>query len=628
MGTVAVGTDAVRTDVSNILDWAAFSELDRHLARFMERQSGKEDPELTLAVLLVSYRTGQGDICLDIPAVAGSPLVDLVHQEESAPTPVVEACRLPESGEWQESLRRSRVVGAPGQYAPLVLDDRGRLYLYRYWMYERRLAESVDARLDASSRDVEGPLLSDGIDRLFPKTTTSDANRQRVAAYIAATSRFCIITGGPGTGKTSTVVRILTLMIEQGLRDGAVPQIAVTAPTGKASARLRESIERIRNDIACSEAVSRHVPEETHTIHRLLGARPDSASFRHDAEHPLPFDVVVVDECSMADCALLSKLFQAVRPAARVILLGDKDQLASVEAGGVLGDLCDTGTEHGYSAALVSRLRSDIGETVAASKTAEPAIADCIVALKRTYRFGSDSGIGALSRAVRDGDADAMRTQLAAGSADVRYVGDVRPEERVSSLAGQVLEHYQAVVKSESTEHALDLLSRLTVLCALRRGPFGLETVNRVVEAALFRAGLIDPPGRWYHGKPVMVLRNDYSLGLFNGDIGVIRQESGRFVFVCRGPEGKLHRVVPSRLPEHQSAYAMTVHKSQGSEFDRVLLLLPDKPSRVLSRELLYTAVTRARKRVEIWGTEEVLCSALANPSRRTSGLRDALWSV
>ncbi len=344
----------------------AFSNLDRHFAAFIEQHAGGGQPLVGLAAALVSHKRGEGHICLDLEEMAGSRFPDI-------PGDGVLPVQLPRLEVWSRALRASAVVGSPGVFRPLILDERHRLYLHRYWEYEQSLTAAI------LRRAAEPPLVSDSVtlreklQPLFAPEPGGAVNWQRVAALAAVRGRFCVISGGPGTGKTHTLVLILALLLE--LEQSRKLRIAVAAPTGKAAARIQDSIQGLKATLACAEATRAQLPERAATIHRLLGYVPDSARFRHDADNPLPYDIVAVDEASMVDLALMAKLFQAIPPAARVILLGDKDQLASVEAGAVLGDICAVagGPDAAVSTARAGRQRAP----------------HCIaLQLKRNYRFG------------------------------------------------------------------------------------------------------------------------------------------------------------------------------------------------------------------------------------------------
>ena len=612
-------------DFNALFNQEFFSELDRRFASFIAGLSPDESSELMLASLLVSAMTARGDICLEIPAIAGGHLLDVIGEGDPASPPAGDLL-LPEAQQWSDALRKSALVGAPGSYKPLILDEKGRLYLYRYWEYERQLAESIIERISHAPDEIDLSLLGEGLNRLFPQSGES-IDWQRVAALAAVIRNFCVISGGPGTGKTSTVIKILALLLEQAQAGGRVLQIALAAPTGKAAARLSESVREMRESLDCSDAIREGIPAESFTVHRLLGPLRGSPYFRHNSDNPLPYDVVVVDESSMADLALMSKLLQAVPQSARLILLGDKDQLSSVEAGAVLGDICDTGADHGYSASF--RIAAgDIGnEIIPGESGAESPIADAIVILQRSYRFGSGSGIDQVSSSIKTGDAEKAIELLRGDFQDIILTA-LSGDNILDSLARHIVSGYSPYLRAESPDEAFRNFSRFTILCALRRGPFGVQHINYLTERILAREGLINREGQWYRGRPIMITQNSYELRLFNGDIGLILQDESDAMPAAFFPssDGTIRRVLSLKLPDHDTAFSMTVHKSQGSEFDNVLLLLPDRPSRVLTRELVYTAITRARRRVEIWGDEEVLRFAINNPTGRRSGLRDILW--
>jgi exodeoxyribonuclease V alpha subunit len=600
-----------------------FSAIDRHFARFMMKCSDSSDDGLMLAALLVSSRTSQGDICLDIPAAAGKPIAKAFGETENR-------FQLPVKHTWIAQLRTSQVVGFPGEFKPLILDEQGRLYLYRYWEYEQSLAASIKTRLALNTAQPPAKLLRQQLDRLFPRSADAGTDWQRVAACAAVQKKICVLSGGPGTGKTYAAARILALLLEQERGAGRAPAVALAAPTGKAAARLKEIMQQAKRTLDCSDEIKAALPEEAFTMHRLLGPVPGTPYFRYTAENQLPYDIVVVDESSMADLALMAKLFQAVPGHAHLILLGDRDQLASVAAGAVLGDICDTGNEHGYSRGFARIILECGGEEVPSAKSVQP-MADSLIVLHKNYRFGADSGIGELSQAIRSGNAErALHLLKNGGNEDIVFKDSISAGALESALEEPAVRGYTPYLNAQSPDEALNLITGFKVLCALRQGPYGVESINRIIETILKKEGFINPSGRWYQFRPVMVTRNDYTMNLFNGDVGIAWQEAAsnyghRVFFSAR--DGGLRSVLPVKLPEHETVYAMTVHKSQGSEFDRVLIILPDRESPVLTRELLYTAISRARNRAEIWGPEKILRFMINNPTSRTSGLRDALWS-
>lgn len=578
-------------------------------------------PELFLAAALVSRAVRAGHICLDLARVE-----DVVFPQgrpEDMPP-------FPESRAWISALRRTRVVGKPGRFVPLVLDDRGRLYLHRYWAYQDSLARSLRNRSVPAVEDPDTNTLRESLTRLFPNPgNKGETDWQKVAACVAWLRRFAVISGGPGTGKTTTVSRMLALFVEQS--GGRAPRIAMTAPTGKAAARLGEAVRRARDGLSCAESVKTAIPTGAFTIHRLLGTIRNSPYFRHHAGNPLPVDVLVVDEASMVDLALMSKLVDALPLTARLVLLGDRDQLASVEAGAILADLC--GTEHlgAFSMPFRMLLETLSQEPIPEIKGSRqvPPMQDSVVLLPKSYRFEKASGIGAFSRAVNAGDVDqAIALLQDASFPDLRWSALPSARSLSRALLDPTLAFFEEHVRETDPDRAFRILDRFRILCGVREGPYGAETVNLLVERILADRRTVSRQGGWYAGKPVMITRNDYELQLFNGDVGVVLpspEENGELRACFPAPDGGVRRVHPLQLPDHETAFAMTVHKSQGSEFGRVMLILPERTNPVLTREMLYTAVTRARKAVEIWAPEPVIRSALGRRTFRSSGLGDAL---
>jgi len=590
---------------------AGLRDLDLHFARLIGRIGG-EDSQVALAAALASQATSEGHICLDLAGIAGKPI-----GEEGADA----GLQAPPLDAWLAALRRSPAVGRPGDFAPLVLDDAGRLYLYRYWAYEREVADDLARRLADEPDDVDMSRLRAGLDRLFPKQAGAD--EQRRAAATAVLRRFTVISGGPGTGKTTTVIRLLALLAEQGA--GRPFRAGLAAPTGKAAARMQEVIRAAKQALPVEASIRAAIPEEAATLHRLLGWRA-GGGFRHGRDTPLALDVLVVDEASMVDLGLMAKLLRALPPSARLVLVGDRDQLASVAAGAVLGDIC--AGPPGCSTAFRARLCAATGDAPGGDGVGPP-IRDAIVLLTRSYRFTAGSGIGQAARRVNDGDGPGARAILTSAEVpDAAWRTVESPRQLAQALAETVPAAFGGV--RAAPEAALASFDRLRILCARRGGPFGVDAVNRVIEERLYAAGRLPRLGLWYPGRPVLVTANDYHLHLFNGDLGIALPDpdvEGRLRVVFRGAGGGLRRYAPARLPAHETAYATTVHRSQGTEADRVILILPDTPGPVLTRELLYTALTRARAQVEVWGTPAAFDAGVAQRILRSSGLRDALWT-
>ena len=594
-----------------------FSALDLHLADLVATLSDRRCIELDLAALLVSRQCAAGHICLPLHEVAGKPLPAVYRGLE----------RAPEAGDWIDKLQRTDAVGIPGEFKPLILDEKGRLYLRRYWEYEKKLAEIIKSRVNAARPVVNAKRLRQGLERFFPHA--KEINWQKVAAFTAVMSNFCVITGGPGTGKTRTVAAILALLLEQAGNQRL--RITLAAPSGKASARLKESVQNAKAMLDCPDEIKALMPTDATTIHRLLGFIRDSPYFRHDANHPLITDVLVVDEASMVDLALMSKLFQAVPENARIILLGDKDQLTSVEAGYVLGDICNTGAVIQISKEFGKLYTASTGETLPGKmRPRENVMQDSVVELQRNYRFKSDGGIFKLSRAINAGDVEtALKVLRNESHSDVSWRPLPSARHLPAAVREKVIGGYRHYLQTDDPVAAVAKLSEFQILCALRNGPYGVGELNRLVEQSLSEAGFLERQGPWYRGRPIMITRNDYNLKLFNGDVGVVFPDAGadgemRVFFAYA--DGAIRKFSPARLPAHETVFAMTIHKSQGSEFGSVLLVLPNEEAPILTRELIYTGLTRARDQVEIWSAESVLRAALAQRASRTSGLRDALW--
>jgi len=568
-----------------------FSHLDLHFGQFVQRLHGTPDDTVLLSAVLTSHFTAQGHICLHLPYVAGQLFPTVL--ETALPQ-----LHCPRLEQWQIALLQSPVVGQKDEYKPLIL-EQDRLYLYRYWQYEQQLAQHIQHWLQQPDLPVDQDLLQQGLAQLFPNADPAD--KQREAAIRAVTQRFCIISGGPGTGKTATVVRILALLLSQQPK----LQIALAAPTGKAAARLEEAISAAIPRLQCDIELKQRIPSHASTLHRLLGSRNGSPYFIHSASNPLLHDVVVIDEASMVDLAMMTKLTQALKPSARLILLGDRDQLASVEAGTVLGDLCQI------------------------AEAGNQALANSLVLLEKSYRFDANSGIGQVAQAMRRGEAEAALQVLKQADSPAVSWQEVTAETLNGAVALSLLHGYKSYLSAREPLQALTLFNQFRVLCATRHGSFGVSSINRLVEQVLSAHAGLKPQFRWYHGRPIMITRNDYHLRLFNGDIGLILWTKGlnepqAFFPDPNSPDG-VRMVWPNRLPEHETVYAMTIHKSQGSEFDNVMLVLPDQHSALLTRELLYTGITRARNQLQVFGNSGVVKEAIGRRIQRSSGLPEVL---
>jgi exodeoxyribonuclease V alpha subunit len=616
--------------IKSLLKKGLLSEIDVHFARFITGRSPDYDSDIFLTAALVSHATGKGDICLDIDSAAGKLLTGTQDFEKPLECPELDV--------WLKKLTASPAVGRPGDICPLILDAKNRLYLYRYWDYEKTLSDSIEKRIRKNIEDLNFQQLKQSLDRLFPIVKGEGINWQKIAATVASLRYFSVITGGPGTGKTFTVTKVLALLLEQV--PAQMLQIYLAAPTGKAAARLKESLEQAKERMNCDDSVKTAIPSEVSTIHRMLKPIAGSPYFRHNLDNPLMADVVVVDEASMVDLALMTKLIQAVPENARLILIGDKDQLASVEAGSVLGDICDRDVMHGFSVPFMDLIKRSTGEAiddVVPASDEGSGLQDSIIVLQKSYRFAAGSGIGGLSRAVNRADPEMAFVML--DNPDEKFLNWQQlkaNKDLIEALSQQIIAGYQSYLKTKDPAEALHRLGRFKILCALNIGPLGVQAVNKLSEQVLSRQKLIqlDPIAQnpWYAGRPVLVTRNNYQLGLFNGDIGITLPETDskdKALFVYFPEEsGGVRRFQTYQLPEHETVFAMTVHKSQGSEFDEVLFILPDQDFSILTRELIYTALTRARQKIHIWGNRAIIRSAVARKIKRMSGLRDALWGL
>lgn len=531
----------------------------------------------------------------------------------------------PGADAWLQQLAASRFVATPhspadeAEAAPLVLEN-GLLYLRRYREYERRLAlqlQRIAAQLMAADIGSIAPLF----ERLFPEARTDD--HQARAAALALRRALLLVTGGPGTGKTTTIARLLVLRIAGAVQFGAAPlRIALAAPTGRAAERMAESLRRAATQMAEQGIVAAlldALPTDASTLHRLLGTIPDSPRFRHHADNPLPFDIVVVDEASMVDLPLMCKLTEAVADGAQLVLLGDPDQLPSVEAGDVLAAiLAAAGAGDALSAGDAAALQPLLGTASVDADTSS--LRGHRVHLQRGWRQDEGLHLAPLAEAVRNGDAFEALALLRVGTLrNVHFHEGV--DEPLHARPG-LLAHWRTLATLTDPAEALRQANRLRLLTALREGAQGARGLNARIEATLSGRRIGTPPA-WFPGRLLLVTQNSYRHKLFNGDVGICLPDANGTPLAWFPGEGSIgtRAFHPAALPAHESAFAMTVHKAQGSEFDEVWLQLPRADSRVLSRELVYTGLTRARSALHVAGSAEVIAAALGRHAGRVSGL-------
>ena len=578
------------TKVSNVmkaLRQAGFSELACQFARYIERVDSSNDELVALTAGLLTEAVSQGHVCLNLSQM--NTLFNSVRH------------LLPdEFSQWQSRLKQSNVVGSGGEYRPLILDDNGLLYLYRYWHDEQNVATAIrqkNADIALTNYAELKHILSD-----WP-TTIDGIDWQKVAVLMALTRQFCVISGGPGTGKTTIVLRLLQCLYQQR----ADYRIALAAPTGKAAARLQHVISDKNN-----EAI------QAKTLHRLLGISPNNEQGRYNAERPLPFDVIIVDEASMIDISLMAKLLQALSPNAQLVLLGDSQQLASVESGAVLANLCQKAVS--FNAGFVERVADltemDLSDYVNYSQASE---LNSVVKLQHSYRFDEASLIGRLAYATQAGNAEDVVKELAEAGKQTW----LQEEDNARLIAGYQ-PYFKAIMHAESPLACIQSFEVYRVLCAIKQGPQSVASVNAVIERHIAKLGWRSQHD-FYHGRPIMITQNDYRQQLFNGDTGLILKDEIGQLRACFLIDNELRWVDLIRLPAHETAFAMTVHKSQGSEFDHVCVVLPQEDTAILNRELLYTAITRAKKQLSLFCNEAILRKTVVTQHERVSGLSDLL---
>jgi exodeoxyribonuclease V alpha subunit len=599
---------------------------DIHVAVRLSDLAGVDDDALRLGIAFAVRAPRLGHVCVDLDSVRGT------ASSETDTDVDVDALPWPDAAAWVQAMTDSPVVG---EDRPLHLSG-AQLYLNRLWVDQCLVASDLLARAAEPVEDVHDQALAEGLARLFASDADPD-HLQPIAAAAAVRSAVSVIAGGPGTGKTTTVARVLALLHEQALAAGRPPPLCVlAAPTGKAGARLEEAVRSEAARLLIDDATRRHLLElRGTTIHRLLGFNPENRTrFRHNRENQLPGDVIVVDETSMVALSLMARLLEAIRPGARIVLVGDPEQLASVEAGAVLGDIVGPASrELCMGAVMRKRIAGDTGYEVPTSgATPHSVVGDGIVVLRYVHRHGG--AIAELARAVQRGDANAAIEVLARDDTNVQWIdtegADPALNEGREAIEAGAVQSGRAVIEAAAAgqgDRALRALNDFRVLCAHRRGAEGVDGWTRQIETWLVQEvqGFSTGPS-WYVGQPLIVTENDYSLGLYNGDIGVVVRDATDRIVAAFERGGEVVHVSPTRLAAVDTVYAMTVHKSQGSQFHTVAFVVPAVGSRLLTRELLYTAVTRAQERLILVGPEAPIRAAIARPISRASGLRHALW--
>lgn len=689
-------------ELKQLANEGAIRFLDYQFARFMQ-QLGATDLEQYVAAA-VSHALEQGHVCVDLTQLHQGPFAVSFNAQEKLRNTLNSSV-----DQWPGLLAKTKFIGdVENNQQPLILENN-KIYLQRYWHYEQVIkgylvnqpgknqfddiygplnrlfvrdydwlltqylsamkqdkafqtwcVDSLDIEISEhveNSASIDWPKVEQlfaqaqqgtdlqSLDQLIPESVC--LNWQKLATAVAVAQPFAVISGGPGTGKTTTIIKVLALLVELHQQKNESPLvIKLAAPTGKAAARLTESIGGAKGRLQLEAKISDAVPEQSSTLHRLLGVIPGSGKYRHHKDNPLHLDVLVLDEASMIDLPMMAALLEAMPKNGRLILLGDKDQLASVEAGAVLGDIFSF-YQQGYSQQQINWLEksSDYDLSKLNINHQPDSVANGLSLLKKSYRFDSRSGIGQLARIVNQGlDADLNSLWKQDFSDICLHSDNVESQNSYQTLLdlvvkgyGQYLAHLKPVPQDKANNYAQQLLQafgQCQVLAAVREGDFGVEGLNQRIAQALQSAGLINQrSGDWYQGRPVMIVRNDYSLGLFNGDIGLCLAETNEFGdeklrVYFQLPDGSIKSFLPSRLPEHQTAYAMTIHKSQGSEFNHTLMVLPPRDNPVLTRELVYTGITRAKQQLDIFSSNDILINAVRRPTARISGLEAQLGEI
>lgn len=561
---------------------AGFSELAYQFAKFMGRIDKTGEPLIAVTAALLSEATSQGHVCLNLSQAINNENYSILGLPDNVT-------------DWARRLKQSHVVGQAGEFTPLILTEHDSLYLYRYWLDEQNVADAIRQRcqpVEISNQQAIQQAFTDW------QNDIEGIDWQKVAVFMALTQQFSVISGGPGTGKTSIVLKLLTLLFAENSQI----KIALAAPTGKAAARLQQVIDESAYDV------------ESKTLHRLLAINSQQQQGRYNAERPLAVDMVIIDEASMIDISLMATLIRALPESARVVLLGDSQQLASVESGAVLANLCQSPMR--FSSEFCESLTNITGIKIAATTDNNPLV-DRVVELQHNYRFDQNSDIGQLATAVKMSNIQAVFDVITNAQAAI-WQQQTDTSHVLSVITTLYQAFFEAVGGNFNPLSCLQLFEQQRVLCALKQGPQSVQSINDAIERQIHKQG-------FYHGKPIMVIKNDYRQQLFNGDTGLILRDKTGELKACFLFDNKLHWFDLARLPAYEAAYAITIHKSQGSEFEYVCILLAEQETPLLTKELLYTAITRAKKQVVLLCSEAILVKTVMTQHQRETGLAGLL---
>jgi exodeoxyribonuclease V alpha subunit len=625
-------------DIKLVANKDGFQNIDLQFADFVLGITSTQNSYLYLAAALASNALRNSHLCASLNDLSEKSFpvyksgLELDYELEELPS-----IKLPSLTLWLDELKKYPEVVSDGERTPLVLDNYNRLYLHRYWQYECRLAELIKKRcrtiLDRIDYLKPGAIRK--ISKYFEKST-EEIDWQQVAIFTALVNDFTLITGGPGTGKTTVVSSILAIQLDHNPN----LKITVCAPTGKAASRLKESIrdEIVNLSLMSDETVSKLENLDTYTIHRLLGVKYLSPYFKHNNENKIDADILVVDEASMVSQSLMTKLLEAVPLKCRIIILGDKDQLASVEEGAVLADLCDAAYRNQFSQEFCDKFHTQTSERFKKLQNTDnkSVLGDCVVELQKSQRFDDSKGIGLLKKAIADVETigiDAVCHKASEKSDELSLVQlPIKEKLRISlkkyienifiNYRGNKV-NYSSYLNAQTKEKAYEILMEFKILCSHRNGIYGVENINKIVHNLLIGTKKLTK------GTPIMITENNNQQDLFNGDIGLLWTDDNNMLKAYFPKIGSVQlREIPIPfLPAYEEVFAMTIHKSQGSGFQNVLMILPDKDSPLLTRELIYTGLTRAKKYCEIWTDNKVFKQAILRKTERDSGLRDKLIS-
>jgi exodeoxyribonuclease V alpha subunit len=603
------------------------SALDHQFSSRLSSLYDESSPSVRWALAIASRQEAAGHVCADLRRLDA---VGLTTESGADATPFSVLAANDSVEDWIEEISASSLVEVissqsrrPTHPRPLVLDDRGRLYLRRSYESQRALAALVDARSQGPDFAIDWGLAEAGIERLVEATASGDASA-KVALRTALARSLAIVTGGPGTGKTTMVARLVALLIEQALANRAPPpRVRLLAPTGKAAAAMTSSFDRQRESLEIDSEIRNAMMITAETVHRALYRQTRRDAFGRPSSVLLAEDIVVVDEASMVDLESMTRLFAACQSVGRVVLLGDPAQLASVDSGAVLSELCE-GTDQAQDPAMPA---PDFRER-AGKEDVPVGLRDSIVTLRTSHRFSESGGIGRLAEAIRQGDADAVLAVL-----DDPSVPEVRRFDigSIEAVRARLIEASRGIHReievAGSLDAKLERMGRYRVLCAHRRGPLGVEALCGVLDETAASERHTTRRTGWWLGRMLLITRNAPDQGLWNGDVGLIEETQQGLRAIFPDGRGGVRTLSAGRMPAHESAIAMSVHKSQGSEFDVIDLVLGDVTSRLMTRELLYTGVTRARLRLNIHASENVLRDAVERRVARDSGLGEMLWA-